>query len=195
MLSSLLVLTDRSQCSGPLPDVIAAAVDAGARSVVLREKDLPAAERAGLAAALHALLEPVGGVLVLAGPPNARAGEKAVHLSAGAPFPRPRPSLVGRSCHDARELAAAAAEGCDYVTVSPVFATRSKPGYGPALGVSGLAQLVAAAPPAYALGGVRPADVQPCVAAGARGVAVMGPVMRDPEIVAAYLAALQEVPS
>ena len=45
----------------------------------------------------------------------------------------------------------------------------------------------------YALGGVSVADVAGCVNAGARGVAVMGAIMRDPGIVAAYLAALAEV--
>jgi thiamine-phosphate pyrophosphorylase len=42
----------------------------------------------------------------------------------------------------------------------------------------------------YALGGVGPGDVPALLAAGAAGVAVMGPVMRDPSVVAAYLAAL-----
>ena len=45
-LPRLLVLTDRTQCRGSLPATVASAVDAGARAVVLREKDLPADERA-----------------------------------------------------------------------------------------------------------------------------------------------------
>ncbi|MCW2697251.1 MAG: thiamine monophosphate synthase, partial [Modestobacter sp.] len=49
-------------------------------------------------------------------------------------------------------------------------------------------------PPAYALAGVTPADVPACLAAGAAGVAVMGPVMRDPALTTAYLAALSDVP-
>jgi len=193
-LPPLLVLTDRSQCAGPLRDVVAAAVDDGARAVVLREKDQPDDERRRLAEDLRALLEPVGGVLVLAGPAGC-ADTDAVHLSASDPFPRSRPPLVGRSCHCAQDLARAGAEGCDYVTVSPVFATPSKPGYGPTLGLAGLASLVSVAPPTYALGGVQPTDVRGCLAAGVHGVAVMGAVMRDPQIVAAYLAALQDVPA
>jgi thiamine-phosphate diphosphorylase len=186
-LPRLLVLTDRAQCARPLPDVVATAVDAGARAVVLREKDLPETARTRLADRLRAVLEPVGGLLVVAG-----ARGRAVHLSARDAFPRVRPRLVGRSCHDAGEVAAAGAEGCDYVTLSPVFATASKPGYGPALGPAGLGALTATAPPAYALGGVHPSDVASCLAAGAVGVAVMGPLMRDPELVPAYLAALQQ---
>ena len=45
-LPRVLVLTDRTRCSGSLTGTVAAAVSAGARAVVLREKDLPAAERA-----------------------------------------------------------------------------------------------------------------------------------------------------
>lgn len=204
-LPALLVLTDRTQCSAPLVDVVAIAVRSGARAVVLREKDLPEPDRAALAGELAAVLEPVDGVLIHAGatdPPDppgpvgpAGPGHDAVHLAAADPFPTRRPALVGRSCHDRGEVARAGREGCDYVTVSPVFATPSKPGYGPPLGVDGLAALALVGPPAYALGGVRPADVPACLRAGAYGVAVMGPVMRDPYATAAYLTALREVAS
>ena len=187
-LPRLLVLTDRTQSAGPLAATVAAAVDAGARAVVLRDKDLPGAERAALAGELRALLDPVGGLLVVAGPADGTAA--AVHLAARDPFPATRPALVGRSCHDAAEVARAREEGCDWVLVSPFAATASKPGYGPALGPAGLAALVAGSPPAYALAGVTPDDVPACLGAGAHGVAVMGPVMRDPRLAAAYLAAL-----
>jgi thiamine-phosphate pyrophosphorylase len=70
------------------------------------------------------------------------------------PCPHPRPALLGRSCHDPAEVTAAA--GCDWVTVSPVNLTASKPGHGPALGPAGLAACIDApgAPPVYALGGL-----------------------------------------
>lgn len=187
-LPALLVLTDRSQCSGPLVDVVASAIEAGARAVVLREKDLSEARRAEMADQLRSILAPVGGMLIIAG-----ARGDALHLSASDAFPMPRPALVGRSCHDAPEVRDAGEEGCDYVTLSPVFATASKPGYGPALGVHGLAALTPiATSPVYALGGVHPPDVADCLAAGASGIAVMGPAMRTPELVAAYLAALSQ---
>ncbi|MGY1716736.1 thiamine phosphate synthase [Geodermatophilus sp. SYSU D01106] len=193
MTPRLLVVTDRTQAARPLFETVAAAVAVGARAVLLRDKDLPAAERAALAADLRDLLDPVGGLLVWGGAAGAPAG-LPVHLSAADPFPGARPPLVGRSCHSAAELARAAAEGCDWVTLSPFAATDSKPGYGPALGPAGLAAHVAArgpgAPPVLALGGVRPGDVAGCLAAGASGVAVMGPAMRDPAVVADYCAAL-----
>lgn len=190
-LPGLLVLTDRTQCSGSLLDTVSAAVAGGARAIVLREKDLPEEERDRLSAALLELLAPVEGLLIRAGA-ALRGGADALHLAAADPFPEDRPALVGRSCHSASELRAARAEGCDYATISPVFATASKPGYGPALGLEGLAAVTGTGPAAYALGGVHPDDVRGCVAAGARGVAVMGAIMRDPGLVPAYLAALEE---
>ncbi|MGY1811153.1 thiamine phosphate synthase [Blastococcus sp. SYSU D00820] len=189
----LVVVTDRTQADRPLPEAVAEAVAAGARAVVLRDKDLPDDERAGLAAALRDLLDPVGGLLLHGGLHGAPAGAP-VHLAARDPFPAVRPDLVGRSCHSAGELARARQEGCDYVFLSPLAPTASKPGYGPALGIGGLAALVPGAPPVLALGGVRPEDVAGCLAAGAHGVAVMGPVMRDPGIVRDYLRALENAP-
>ncbi|MGY1653870.1 thiamine phosphate synthase [Geodermatophilus sp. SYSU D01119] len=189
MIPRLLVVTDRTQAVRPLFETVAAAVAVGARAVLLRDKDLPTAERAALADDLCDLLDPVGGLVVWGGAAGAPAG-LPVHLSAADPLPDARPPLVGRSCHSAAELARAAAEGCDWVTLSPFAATDSKPGYGPALGTAGLAALVPGAPPVLALGGVRPGDVAGCLAAGASGVAVMGPAMRDPAVVADYCAAL-----
>jgi thiamine monophosphate synthase len=188
-LPRLLVVTDRVQAAGPLAVVVADAVAAGARAVLLRDRDLPDDERAALAADLRAVLDPVGGLLVTAGS-VAGPAHPAVHLAAAEPFPDPRPALVGRSCHSAAELAQARAEGCDWAFLSPVFPTASKPGYGPALGVEGFARLRPPGPPVYALGGVLPEHVPDLLAAGAHGIAVMGPVMRAPSAVRDYLAAL-----
>jgi thiamine-phosphate diphosphorylase len=210
-LPPLLVLTDRHQAAAPLVDVIAAAVEAGTRAVVLREKDLSPARRAELAAALATVVRRAGGVLLAAGVPL--PGCDGVHLPAPARLTPDRLTpdrlaldplraplgvgIVGQSCHDEAELRAAESAGVDYVTLSPVFATASKPGYGPALGVERLAALAATtAVPVYGLGGVESEErVRSCRSAGAAGVAVMGAVMRagDPgRVVAGFVAALGE---
>lgn len=174
--SGVVLLTDRRVARGALVEVVAGAVRGGVRWVMLREKDLPLAERADLAAELRAILTEVGGQLVVAGP-DPLDGD-AVHLPAAGPYPPPRVGLVGRSCHDEAELARLATE--DYVTLSPVFPTRTKPGYGPPLGPAGLAELVRISPvPVLALGGIEtPDQVKACVQAGAAGVAVLGALMR-----------------
>jgi thiamine-phosphate pyrophosphorylase len=181
----LLVLTDRAQTAGrPLDDVVRAAVAGGARAVVLREKDLPARDRAELAATLDAALRPVDGVLLVASGP---ARGNGVHLAATDAFPHPAPPVVGRSCHRAAELRDAAVEGCTYATLSPIFPSASKPGYGPALGPESLRD---APLPVLALGGVTASNAATCLAAGAAGVAVMGAVMRADDPAAAVAALL-----
>ncbi|MFC0526447.1 thiamine phosphate synthase [Phytohabitans kaempferiae] len=178
----IVVLTDRRMARRPLVETVAASVEGGARWVVLREKDMPPDERAALAEALRAVLADVGGRLIVAGPDP--LGGSAVHLAAAGPYPPPELALVGRSCHDEGELSRLSRE--HYAMVSPVFPTPSKPGYGPPLGLDGLARLVARSPaPVLALGGITPQNAAGCLSAGAAGVAVMGAVMRadDPAAV------------
>ena len=82
-------------------------------------------------------------------------------------------------------MRAAAKAGADYVTISPIFPTQSKPGYGPPLSLEGLAKAANLAKiPVIALGGVTAANANSCRRAGAAGVAVMGTIMRasDPAI-------------
>ena len=186
----LIVVTDRAQAAVTgqgLIDVVAAAADGGAPVVLLREKDLPRGERARLAAALVSVLAGSGTALLVA--TDARLAEEVgavgVHLAAAddaweAVAEAGRWLLVGRSCHGIPELQAARSAGLDYATLSPVWATASKPGYGPGLGLGGLAAGVAAVPglPVYALGGVEPGRAADCLSAGAAGVAVMGAIMR-----------------
>ncbi|GAA1618189.1 thiamine phosphate synthase [Catellatospora bangladeshensis] len=182
--TGVVVVTDRRQALRPLVDVVAAAVSAGARAVLLREKDLPRGQRLRIAVALRELLRPVGGLLIVAGQ-DTLDGE-ALHLRAGAVAPLGRPHLLGRSCHDAAELAALSTE--DYVTLSPVFTSRSKPGYGPALAPIGLRRLCPrAGRPVLALGGIeRSEQAAACRESGASGVAVMGAVMRAEDPAEAY---------
>nr|WP_250001313.1 thiamine phosphate synthase [Actinoplanes sp. M2I2] len=176
----LVVLTDRRIAAGPLLPVVRAAVGGGASWVVLRERDLPYAERAALAESLREVVPP--GRLIVAGPDP--LGGDAVHLAAADPMPAGDVGLIGRSVHGAPALS-----GEDYVTLSPIWPTRTKPGYGPALGPARAAGL-AGGVPWLALGGVDSADrAAECAAVGAAGVAVLGAVMRsaDPERTAAEL--------
>ncbi len=111
-----------------------------------------------------------------------------VHLPGGgdpAAARRLLPSgLIGVSAHTPREAAEQLAAGADYATLSPIFLTQSKPGYGPAVGLNALAEAALLAPgPVVALGGIDESNIAACLAAGAGGIAVMGEIMRaaDPE--------------
>jgi thiamine-phosphate pyrophosphorylase len=191
---AVVVLTDRNASAAagrPLAATVAEALAAGATAILLREKDLPPADRRRLAETLRTLTADAGAALLVAGDATlARTiGADGVHLAAADPWPDPPPPPrgVGRSCHTVAELVAAAAAGARWATYSPVFATASKPGYGPALGLDGLAAGCRAVPDlaVLALGGLGPGRAGECVRAGAAGVAVMGAVMRagDPAAV------------
>ena len=84
-------------------------------------------------------------------------------------------ALLAASLHSEAEVALAS-QRLDFATISPVFETASKPGYGPALGEGGVLASVAASGgvPLYALGGVTPERLVLCRAWGAAGGAVMG---------------------
>ena len=198
----LLVISNRHQARRPLEEIAGAIFAGGCRWFSLREKDLPAAERRTLLSALVALGRRWEATVTVHEDVDAAvmSGAAGVHLpSAGNPEAaraRLPDGLIGASAHSAEEAAALLGAGADYVTLSPVFPTASKPGYGPAIGLDGLAEIIAQVPgPVIALGGVTPANAPLCLSAGASGVAVMGEVMRaaNPQaVVEALLAAMSE---
>jgi thiamine-phosphate pyrophosphorylase len=184
----LLVITDRRQAPGPIDAVAEAAFAGGCRWLSLREKDLDAADRAALLHRLVAIGRRFGATVMVHEDIAAAiaAGAGGVHLPGGASPAAARrrlgaAALIGCSTHDARELEAAAA--ADYATLSPIFASASKPGYGPVLGIARLASAAAAARlPVIALGGVDAGNIASCIEAGAAGVAVMGGVMAAADV-------------
>lgn len=185
----VLAVTDRSQAALPLPDLAEALFAGGLRWLSVREKDLASHEQLALARALVACARPWGAAVLVHGDADlARAaGAAGVHLPDGGDPAAARrilgpDALIGVSAHGVDGLRRADAGGADYATVSPVFVSPSKPGYGPALGLDQLRHLVAVtAMPVLALGGVDEAAAAACMAAGAGGVAVMGLLMRDPD--------------
>jgi thiamine-phosphate pyrophosphorylase len=188
-LPPLLVVTDGEQV-GPrsLTDVVAQSISGGARAVWLREKHLGPRERAELAMALLEQLEAVGGVLVVGSDPTLVG--HGVHLAASDVRDGSETKWCGRSCHSGEDVWRAAAEGCAYATLSPVFSSASKPGYGPALGVAALRGLPL---PTWALGGVDAGSAADCLANGAAGVAVMGTIMRAADPAAATAVILDAI--
>jgi thiamine-phosphate pyrophosphorylase len=200
----LLVISDRRQARQPLQQVAEAAFAGGCRWFSLREKDLPPDERRALLGALVTLGRRFGAVVTAHEDIEAVAavGADGVHMPTGGSPAGARArlpgALIGASAHSADEAAALLRAGADYVTASPVFVTASKPGYGPALGLDGLARIVAAARgPVVALGGITPENAAACLAAGACGIAVMGEVMRaaDPQATVEYILRMMRSPS
>lgn len=202
-LPRLLVLTDRHQLgAGPpsLAALVGELAGCGDVAVVLREKDLAPAPRLALGEEVAAATRAAGLPLVVASDVSLARRVRAAGVHLAAADPRPLgvgDRLWGRSCHAGDDLAGDATSGAAWISLSPVRPSAGKPGYGPALGLAGLARLAARCPvPVYALGGIDAGSIAgACVAAGAHGVAVQGAVMaaaHPGEVVRALLAEVHE---
>ncbi|MGI8759444.1 MAG: thiamine phosphate synthase [Acidimicrobiales bacterium] len=103
--------------------------------------------------------------------------------------------VVGATCRAPEAARRAEAEGATYLGVGPAFATLTKAGLPPTLGLAGVARVAAAvALPVIAVGGVTAAQVGPLLDAGAHGVAVCGAVFApaDPRAATEELVAAVE---
>ncbi len=166
-------------------------------------RDLAVRARAALAGGADAVLlrepllhrELIGPGVILHGR-TPGAVEAAVRTGCGLHLPASmdaaaiRSSISGslsQSCHDAAGLVAAAAAGCDFAFLSPVFSPGSKPDdTRPTLGLDGLSAMCAAAGLAViALGGIDPTRIAGCREAGAAGVACIGAIFGAGDVAAA----------
>ena len=196
--SRLLVVTDRKLAQRPLEHVVAQALEGGARWIWFRDKNVSAPERRAVGERLLRICSDAGATLSVGGAAEEAlaTGASAVHLPAGGDPREARAmlgdhALIGVSAHSLDEAARIASLGADYVTLSPIYESASKPGYGPALGTSALQAASQIGIPVVALGGVSLECVSACLTAGAAGIAIMGAVMSAPSAsvaVAAFMA-------
>ena len=188
----MYAITDRHRCAPtPLADVVSELLDVGVTAIQLREKDLGDTELIQLAQPIAELCRNYKAKLFINTSDKVRqrstmsiAGAAGVHLPANAESVETVKAqiddnlYVGCSVHSLETARKREVEGADFVTYSPIYRTASKPGYGPAVGVAGLAEIAEAVKlPVFALGGITPARVAECLVAGAFGVAVMSGVM------------------
>ncbi|MFC0676963.1 Nudix family hydrolase [Lysobacter korlensis] len=155
------------------------ALGQGIRRVQLRSRAMEPRGWHELAARAVQLCRTAGAEVLVNGDVElARALEVGVHLQAAQLLQlKQRPlqdgARVAASCHDALELQAAEAIGCDFAVVGNVATTPSHPGQA-GIGWAGFATLrEQTSLPLYAIGGVGPADLAQARANGAQGVAAI----------------------
>ena len=185
-LDPLYLITDRNAPpSGDLPGALEAALAGGVRFVQFREKDLPSAERLKLGREIASLTSEHGACLIVNGDPELAGALKAdgVHLGKGtvsvsAMRASGYAGLIGYSAHAGVEAADAFAESADFVTLSPVFPTKSKFSSGPFLGLDAFErELAIANGRVYALGGVGAENASSCIERGAHGFGLIGAIL------------------
>ncbi len=197
----VLLVTDGLGDASRIARVVRAVTQAGVRAVQVREPQWTARALWRVVEDLAPLLAAVQGLLfvndrldvAIAGSADgAQLGHRSLPPDVARAMVGPGP-LLGYSAHDEGELAAAAAAGCDFALLSPVWPTTSKPGV-PHLGAARAGLLTAAARlPVLWLGGVTAAtaatlrDLPP--AQRPLGVAVRSELMTaaDPAAAAAGL--------
>ena len=87
------------------------------------------------------------------------------------------PPIIGKSTHSFEQAVAAEAEGADYIGFGPLFATPTKPGR-PAIGLADLRRVQAAVRiPVFCIGGIRRANLEAVLAAGARRVVIVSEML------------------
>jgi 8-oxo-dGTP diphosphatase len=145
--------------------------------VQLREKTLDTQKMQHLVSRTLAHVEGLGSRVVVNGECGAYPQCGGLHLTAAqlmAAPRRPEASLLGASCHDARELDRAAELGVDYALLGPVKATPSHPEAAP-MGWDRFGELARERPmPVYAIGGLTRGDLEQARRHGAHGIALRG---------------------
>lgn len=169
------VLTERLLC-------------AGLKVLQFRATRIRADTRARVAASLASLCRDSDCLLLLNDTPGmaVQSGAGGVHLNSARLLQmnqRPLDSthVVGASCHNRTELMQASTLRMDYVLLGPVRHTASHAD-AITLGWKKFEALARSTPlPVYALGGMRPDDMNLARAAGARGLAMIGGIWSAPD--------------
>lgn len=193
----LYLVSDEALCPFPsLLERLPALVRAGVSMVQLRDKNGEARVCIERARAARAVLAPLGVPLIV----NDRldiamaAGADGVHLGPhDVPPAHARAALgprawIGASIEDPEEDLGWT-EGADHLAASPLFGTTTKLDTAPPLGLEGLRSLRARTErPCIGIGGIDLERVEPSIAAGADGIAVISAVLGAPDPVAAAAA-------
>ena len=149
---------------------IEARMKGGLRLIQVRDKDNW--ERARLIYVVTSMARQYGAKVLVNGGPAV----DGIHFSAEQLMTlraRPKGGLVAASCHTGQELGHAMAIGLDFVVLGPVKATPSHAG-APLLGWDRFRRIAEGASiPVYAIGGLRPADLDDARRAGAHGLAMI----------------------
>lgn len=211
----LYLCTDARRERGDLAEFADAALSGGVDIVQLRDKgsigeqrfgalearqELAALEVLGDAARRHGALLAVNDradIARAAGADVLHLGQDDLPLEVARDIVGPD-VVIGRSTHDATQVATAIAESVDYFCVGPCWPTPTKPGRSaPGLGLVQAAAASGATKPWFAIGGVDLARVPEVLSAGATRIVVVRAITGadDPAAAARELVTALDQPS
>jgi thiamine-phosphate pyrophosphorylase len=200
---SLYLVLDPELCAGyGLVETARAAVTGGATIVQLRDKTATTRQMIETGRALQQVLSGSGALLVVNDDVEAAIALNAdgLHIGQedlGAAEARRRigPDMILGLSVETHALAAAVDPAIvDYAGIGPVFATATKPDHKQPIGIAGLAQLVRACPVrSVAIGGLKAEHVEPVLATGTEGLAVVSAICGQPDPQAATAAIAERI--
>jgi thiamine-phosphate pyrophosphorylase len=171
------------------------AAEGGATVIQLRLKNLPTPEVVERGSAVAEVARGAGVTFVVNDDVEAALalGADGVHLGRddeGKERARTAELMLGVSAANVEEALGGVSQGAGYIGAGPVWATPSKTDGDEPIGLDGLARICAAVDvPVVAIGGIDASNATGCIAAGARGVAVIRAVSEAQAVRAAVDAA------
>jgi thiamine-phosphate pyrophosphorylase len=172
-------------------EVVSALAGLGLRLLQLRAKGLDgrrlvalarAAVRVAHAGGARLLVNDRTDIALIAGADGVHVGQEDLPPADARALLGPG-AIIGFSTHSLAQLADAAREPVDYLALGPVYATVSKERPDPVVGpeLVGRARALTRLP-LVAIGGITRANAGAVVAQGADGVAVIGDLLRAPDL-------------
>jgi thiamine-phosphate pyrophosphorylase len=183
----LYLVTDRNQTAGrDLLWVLEQALDGGVKAIQLREKDLSGRDLFSLAERSHKLCQAYNAALFINDRVDVAMAVDAAGVQLGQtslPVVTTRALLgpqkiIGVSTHSLQEAKEAEQNGADFVLFGPVYFTASKAAYGAPQGLAALKTIVDnISLPVYAIGGIKPENIESTKKLGVRGVALISAIV------------------
>jgi thiamine-phosphate pyrophosphorylase len=199
----LCLITDRSQTQGrDLLWILEQALDGGVKAIQLREKDLGGKELFELAEKTRRLCNRYNArlfindridVALAVEADGAQLGKTAIPIESARNLLGPQ-KLIGASVHALAEAKEAERSGADFILFGPVYFTPSKAAYGPPQGLTVVKEIVEkVSSPIYAIGGIKPQNIEETKRTGIRGVALISAILNSDNPKAAARRILQQL--
>jgi thiamine-phosphate pyrophosphorylase len=194
-MKGLYFVTDRDLCGEKsLADVVLQAVRGGAACVQLREKDVSTEFFVEEASRIKALIAPYGVPLIIndridvalaVAAEGIHVGQEDMPYGIARRLMGPK-AIIGLSVETWEDIENAQGLDCNYLGVSPIFATPTKTNTKEPWGLEGLAKIRAVSRhPLVGIGGLNAGNTEAVVMAGADGIAVVSAICASPDPYAA----------
>ncbi|MGQ9619190.1 MAG: thiamine phosphate synthase [Candidatus Aminicenantia bacterium] len=182
----LYLVTDRKLCRIPFFEMIKEAVRGGITALQLREKEISTRDFIEEALKVKELIKGERILFIINDRVDIALAVDAdgVHLgNEDMPVDMARKILgkkfiIGASAHSVEEAIEKERMGVNYIAVSPVFSTPTKPDAGPPLGLEGIKEMRKfVRVPLIGIGGINKENIEEVIKSGADGVAVVSAIV------------------